>query len=129
MQSLGGMEDVCRVVITMYVPMGLEFSLLNQMNAKIWVGKPKRVGLFTHTMVTMTCEWQVTVTQSSYISIYFKIKSYCCSVCNTVISLFTAHRWFCVLALDWSSSQNTPLLTTLSCENGHLLAVRVMYIF
>ena len=30
----GGMEDVCRVVITVHDPVGLEFSLLNQMNAK-----------------------------------------------------------------------------------------------
>ena len=30
----GGMEDVCRVVVTVHDPMGLEFSQLNQMNAR-----------------------------------------------------------------------------------------------
>ena len=30
----GKMEDMCRVVVTIHDPMGLEFSLSNQMNAK-----------------------------------------------------------------------------------------------
>ena len=61
----GGMEDVCRVVIAMHDLMGLEFSLSNQMNATFWVGVPERVGLFTHTKATMTCECPFPITQSS----------------------------------------------------------------
>ena len=57
MQSLGGIVDVCRVVVTLHHLMGLEFSLLNQMNSKFGVRKAKRVGLFAHTKVTVTCEW------------------------------------------------------------------------
>ena len=64
----GGMEDVCRVVVTMHDLMGLGFSLSNQINAKFWVRKPKRVGLFAHTKVTVTCEWPVIVTWSLHIS-------------------------------------------------------------
>ena len=65
----GGMEDVCRVVVAMHDLMGVEFSLSNQMNAMFGVRKPKRVGLFVHTKVTMTCEWLVTVIQSLHISL------------------------------------------------------------
>ena len=55
--SQGGMEDVYRLFVNVYNPMGgLEFSLSNQMNAMFWVRKPKRVGLFALPEVTVTCE-------------------------------------------------------------------------
>ena len=64
-----GMEYVCRVVVNVHDPVGLEFSLSNQMNAMFWVRKPEKVGLFTHTKVTVTCEWPVAVTWSLHISL------------------------------------------------------------
>ena len=36
----------------------------NQMHAEGLRRKPKRVGLFTHTQVTVTFEWPVTVTRN-----------------------------------------------------------------
>ena len=44
----GGMEDVCRVVITVQNPMDLEFSLLTKWMLLFSVGSPSGSGLFTH---------------------------------------------------------------------------------
>ena len=59
----------------------------------------------------------------------FKFKSLLLSCFDHSNKFVSTYRWFCVCTLDWTVMQDAPLLTTLSCENEHLLAVRVMYIF
>ena len=65
----GGMEGMCRVVVTVHDPMGLEFSLLNPNECQGLSEEAKMSGLLALTEVTVTCEWPVTVTESSHFSL------------------------------------------------------------
>ena len=64
----GGMEGMCRVVVTVHDPMSLEFSLLNPNECQGLSEEAQMSGLLAPTEVIVTCEWPVTVTESQITS-------------------------------------------------------------
>ena len=68
-------------------------------------------------------------TKQCMCNIFINLNPCCYDVLTTVISLLASAGGSVYAHLIGLSSQDTSLLTTLSCENEHLLAVRVMYIF